>query len=213
MESLNNVFTEHYEIIVSDWWSCIKTQKVVERVWAKYVKSNLPWRAWAMNYWASFAKWDVLLFLHADTILPKESKYILHNLDLNRFIYWWFYKKFKPTNYLLWLVAFFNNIRSEINWYLLWDNVMFFSKTVFDQVWWFPMKMLMEDIEMSYLMKKYVKDNHMKMLLIKFPCVTSSRKFLKSWVLRTLLFMQKIKFLHMIGTDYSKLKYMYKKFK
>lgn len=164
-------------------------------------------RANFMNLWAKESSWKILLFLHNDTILPDNYFESLVNLDLSKYNYWWFYKKFYPNNYLLKINSFFTNIKLKTFWALLWDNSIFISKDLFEKIWWFPEISLMEDVEISKILKKY-----WKIKIIKDFTTTSSKKFLKNWTLRTFLFMQYMRFLYFIWINTELLKEKYQKF-
>jgi hypothetical protein len=50
------------------------------------------------------------------------------------------------------------------------------------------------------------------MEIVKEPILTSSRKFQKKWTIKTLLFMQYIRFLYFIWTDTEVLEKKYREF-
>jgi len=160
-----------------------------------------------MNRWAEIANWDILVFLHADTILPEKSFFKLENIDLKKYNYWCFYKQFDPNNFLLELISSVNNLQTKLFWTILWDNWIFISKNKFNKIWWFKNIKLMEDIEISKILKK-----EWKIFFIKDKIITSSRKFQKKWIIKTFLFMQYIRFLYFIWTDTKILENKYRSF-
>jgi hypothetical protein len=159
-----------------------------------------------MNLWAEKSSWDILLFLHNDTILPQIYFTTLSNLDLRRNNYGWFYKQFYPNNSILRLNSILTNIRLTLFWSLLWDNSIFVSKDLFFRTWWFPEIDLMEDVEFSKLLKL-----NWSIKIIRDKSITSSRKFQKSGTFKTLFFMSYMRFLHWRWTPSHILKEKYNK--
>lgn len=178
------------------WWNI----KLIEFNWVST-------RAILMNLWAEKSTWDIILFLHNDTILPKNYYDLLSDIDLSKYNYGWFYKQFCPNNFILRINSFITNMRLNFFWSLLWDNSIFVSKYLFFEIWWFPNTSLMEDVEMS----KKLKDCW-KIFIIKEKTITSSTKFLKNWSLETLIFMWYLRFLYFIWTNTDLLKEKYSRF-
>lgn len=200
------------EIIIIDWSPDDLTKNIVDNYLNKklniiYKKLENSFRSGSMNKWAEISTWNLLLFLHADTILPENSFEKLEKLNLDEKNYWCFYKKFTPNNIFLELISKVNNFQTKYFWTMLWDNAIFVSKEKFDEIWWFQNIKLMEDIELSKTLKKQGS-----MEIIKEPLLTSSRKFQKKWAIKTFLFMQYIRFLYFIWTDTKKLEKKYRSF-
>lgn len=209
ISSLLKISKEIELIIVYKWEKLDYFNEEVKNFWIN-IKIVLPEiesnRANFMNLWAEKSRWEILLFLHNDTILPESYFDILSNLDLSKHNYWWFYKKFYPNNLLLKINSFWGNFRLSNFWSLLWDNSIFISKELFNKIWWFPKISLMEDVEISKKLKKY-----WKIKIIKDFNITSSKKFLKNWTLKTLFFMAYMRFLYFIWIDTKVLKKKYSK--
>jgi len=209
LNSLEVIWFWNSEIIVVDWSENDLTRKKVDKIsHVKFIKNPNSSRASSMNIWAKEALWNLLIFLHADSFLPENAFFSLSNLDLEIYNYWWFYKKFSPNNYILKILSNFNNkISLSIFYNLLWDNAIFVSKKLFNKVWWYRNIRLMEDVELSKILK--IEWN---IKIIKDYTVTSSRKFQKRGVISTILFMQYIRFLYLIRVNPDKLEKKYKKY-
>lgn len=207
ISSLLKISKEIELIIVYKWEKFDYFNEEIKKFWIN-IKIILPVtesnRANFMNLWAEKSSWEILIFLHNDTVLPENYFDILSNLYLSEYNYWWFYKKFYPNNLLLKINSFWWNFRLNTFWSLLWDNSIFVSKDLFDKIWWFPKIGLMEDVEISKKLKRYWKRK-----VIKDFNITSSKKFLKNWTLKTLFFMAYIRFLYLIWTDTEVLKKKY----
>lgn len=160
-----------------------------------------------MNIWAKQSTWDILLFLHNDTILPINYFEVLSILDLSKYNYGWFYKQFYPNNFFLALNSTLTNIRLRLFWSLLWDNSIFISSKLFKKIWWFADLSLMEDVEISKKLKKY-----WKIFIIKNKTITSSKKFQKNWTIKTIIFMIYLRFLYLLWVDTKLLKEKYSKY-
>lgn len=70
LESIKRQDYEGYEVIVADANSKDKTRKIAKRFGCKVIQGGL--HAQGVNNGAKAAKWDVLLVLDADAVLPKD---------------------------------------------------------------------------------------------------------------------------------------------
>lgn len=193
---LTNKFS-NIEIIISDWSYNLDIKKSLEVFPnVKYLNNSKKTRSSWMNLWANTATWDIFLFLHCDTILPEEMKGVLENVDLEKYNYWGFYKKFDKNSFWLTLNSFLTNLKLRYFWSLLWDNSIFISKELFSKIWWFSNISLMEDVNISKKLKK-----NWKIRIIKYFNITSSRKFSNSWFIKTIIFMQYMRILYLLWTN------------
>lgn len=200
LNTINLLLDSEYkneDIIIVDWSDNKYTKNILSYLPnIKYFSHKNSSRASSMNLWAKYSKWNILLFLHADSELSLNSFKLLKNLDLNIYNYGWFYKKFKPNSFILNILSFFNNLNLLIFKNLLWDNAIFVSKNIFKEIWWFKNIRLMEDVEISRKLK-----NIWKIMIIKEFTLTSSRKFKKKGVIITLLYMQYMRILYFLWVN------------
>lgn len=211
-KTLNNLLkiSINTEIIISDSsWESLYIKKLIKDNFKNkniiYQKSSWQTRSKALNSWAKKASWDILVFLHSDSRLPKNYFEVLSNLDLEIYNYWWFYKKFDSKNLFLKLNAFITNLRLKYFSSLLWDNAIFVEKKLFEKIWWFKDIELMEDVEISKSLKK-----EWNIFLIKEKTITSPRRFEKYGVLKTLAKMTYIRTLYLFWAKTKYLKNLYK---
>lgn len=168
------------EIIVADQSADDATYTIVRSHHSDvvYVRSTGTCRAATMNQWAHVATGDMLVFLHADTTLPVSAKKLLETVDRDRFVGGWFYQRQTPTTPFLRLLNHMVNRYMERKKYLLGDNCIFIDREVFVAVGGYREKPLFEDVDMAMKMRKYAALHHKKLLVIKDPVSTSSRKYL-----------------------------------
>tara|TARA_R110002096_G_scaffold147671_27_gene307902 strand:+ start:12506 stop:13204 length:699 start_codon:yes stop_codon:yes gene_type:complete len=179
------------EIIVSDGSQDSMTREACEKKGVQYLVPSRHHRSSAMNAGAKHAKGNLLLFLHADTLLPKSvSK--LETLDLEKFGYGGFYKSFSPNGLMLQLHAFVVNCwKLELQKEFLGDNTIFVRKDIFEAVNGFGDLALFEDLDLSRRLRTHCQSNGLRPAIFRTPIVTSSRRFKKLGVISTIVFMQR----------------------
>ncbi len=178
------IFDNQVEIIISDQSS---TDEIFTSC-KSYLNSQVVWtkspgncRSATMNHWANFATGDLLVFLHADTQLPIEAKHELTSLDLKKYIGWGFMKVYSP--YTFWTSI----MTTLLNWIRIYskqffgDNVIFCSRSVFLELWWYSTIKLFEDVERSKRVSEYAKKHHQQIYVCEYPVITSSRKYIVWW--------------------------------
>jgi rSAM/selenodomain-associated transferase 2 len=150
-----------------------------------------------MNAGAAVASGDVLLFLHADTVLPPDADRLL--LDGLRDPAWqWgrFDVRIEGRHPLLTVVAGFMNWRSLVTGIATGDQAMFATRAAFDKVGGFPDIALMEDVAMSKRLKRVSRP-----LCLAARVVTSGRRFDERGLLRTVLLMARLRLSYFLGTE------------
>jgi rSAM/selenodomain-associated transferase 2 len=150
-----------------------------------------------MNAGAAAARGDALLFLHADTGLPKDADHLL--LDGLRDGGWqWgrFDVQIEGRNPLLKMVAGFMNWRSLITGIATGDQAMFVTRAAFASVAGFPDIPLMEDVALSKRLKRVGRP-----LCLAARVVTSGRRFEEGGLLRTILLMWRLRLAYSLGAE------------
>ena len=107
-----------------------------------------------MNAGAAVAQGDILLFLHADTLLPTSAEQAIENAmqrDGGTKEYAWgrFDVRISGRSIMLWVVASLMNWRSRLSGIATGDQAMFVTRRAFESVGGFPDQPLMEDVELS----------------------------------------------------------------
>ena len=173
------------EIIVSDGGSDDGTIKIAKNLADKVIIGPRG-RYKQLNAGVRASKGDVLLFLHADTILPKGAILrIYYNLKTTNAIgggfrkYWNWSPKVKRTSFLKfmsywwqslgnWLVDLFKNFPG--------DNAVFVRKNIFNELNGYSQMWICEDFDFSRRMKRYGKQS---IVYIRSAVLTSTRRFEK----------------------------------
>jgi rSAM/selenodomain-associated transferase 2 len=183
------------EVIVADGGSSDGTLDLA-RPLADRVLSAPRGRASQMNAGAAAASGDVLLFLHADTRLPKNAdRLIAEGLARSQRVWGRFDVRFDSGG-LLRLVALTMNGRSRATGIATGDQAMFVTRAAFDGVGGFPPIALMEDVALSALLKRVNRP------LCLSACVTTSgRRWRRHGLLRTVLLMWRLRLRYFLGAD------------
>lgn len=203
LQQLQEIRQEGNEVIVVDGGSIDDTVSIAKMFSDKVIKSKSG-RALQMNSGASVAAHDALWFLHADTLIPdtamKNIQQVLNKNDWGRFDI-----RLSGSNFLFRIIERLINIRSCLTGIATGDQAIIVKKNVFDAVEGYPAIPLMEDIELSYKLRKISKP-----ICIKNPLITSSRRWEKNGIFSTILLMWRLRFLYWFGVSAEKLASQYK---
>jgi rSAM/selenodomain-associated transferase 2 len=184
------------EIIVVDGGSTDHTLTIAQRG-ASRVLSAWRGRANQMNVGARVAQGDVLLFLHADTLLPpafvQEIQQALSNPQV---IGGRFDVRFDSPEWLLGLTAFLMNLRSRLTKIATGDQAIFIGKDSFFRLGEYPLLPLFEDIALSKKMKRAGQ-----IVCLRSQVTTSARRWRQKGILRTILLMWLLRFLYFLGVS------------
>jgi rSAM/selenodomain-associated transferase 2 len=154
-------------------------------------------RAVQMNTGAAVASADVLLFLHADTVLPEDGDgLVLYGLNGTGRVWGRFDVAIDGGNPLLKLVSGMMNWRSEITGIATGDQAMFVTRAAFSEVGGFPDIPLMEDIALSKRLKRLGRP-----LCLAVRARTSARRWNERGVLRTVLLMWRLRLAYALGAE------------
>lgn len=190
--TLNALFTQsgEYEVIVVDGGSTDRTCDVVGDHISRTQHSVLSTvhlttapkgRASQMNAGAMRARGEWLLFLHADTILPKGAIRRLNEMEADRSVQaGGFMHQFSGDDWRLKLISFLDNFRCTRSRIVYGDQALFVRRSLFETLGGFPNQPILEDV--AFCEKLLTVTNP---LLLSPPVVTDARKFLKMGVWRS----------------------------
>jgi rSAM/selenodomain-associated transferase 2 len=133
-----------------------------------------------MNAGAAAARGDLLLFLHADTLLPAGALRRLTLLAGRGPVWGGFRHRFSGNDWRLRLISRLTNLRCRITGVVYGDQAMFVSRELFDAAGGF-FEAPMEDIALSERLRRV-----QPAVLLPDPVVTDARKFLRMGVWRSL---------------------------
>ena len=162
--------------------------------------TSKPGRAKQMNLGASHANQDVLLFLHADTVLPDNAKEVVC-FPKNEELHWGrFDVRFDISSVAMKVIAFFMNYRSRLTFISTGDQAIFIHQQLFDRVGGFDDIALMEDVAISKKLRLITRP-----ICSTSKVVTSARRWKKNGVLRTVFKMWCYRFAFFIGVSPERL--------
>jgi rSAM/selenodomain-associated transferase 2 len=162
-------------------------------------------RALQMNAGAAKATGDVLLFLHADTRLPRDADHVLLN-GLERSGRSWgrFSVKIEGRSPLLILVGWLMGLRSRATGIATGDQAIFVRRDAFQTVGGFPEIPLMEDIALCKRLKRVSAP-----LCLSERVITSGRRWEQNGVINTIVLMWRLRLAYFFGADPKELAEQY----
>ena len=120
------------EVIVVDGGSSDRTLELAEP-WADQVIHSAPSRATQMNAGARASSHSVLLFLHADTLLPQDAdSLVLDGLACLGQVWGRFDVCIEPERPMLKFAAAMMNLRSRVSGICTGDQTLFMTREAFD---------------------------------------------------------------------------------
>ncbi|HVN87122.1 MAG TPA: TIGR04283 family arsenosugar biosynthesis glycosyltransferase [Candidatus Binatia bacterium] len=192
------------ELIVVDGGSVDDTVAVARR-YTEFILVGPRGRATQMNAGAAQATGEVLLFLHADTWLPAGFDAAVANaLTDPRVVGGRFDVRLEPSSRLLRVVAALMNLRSRLSRIATGDQAIFVRRQTFERIGGFAEMPLMEDIAFTRALKRAGR-----IACLRECVTTSSRRWQRNGVLRTILLMWMLRLLYFCGVSPSRLRAMY----
>ncbi|MGH9751123.1 MAG: TIGR04283 family arsenosugar biosynthesis glycosyltransferase [Candidatus Polarisedimenticolia bacterium] len=164
---------------------------------ARVVRAERAGRAGQMNEGALRAQGDVLLFLHADTGLPREAiRMVADALRVPAVVGGGFRHRFTGGGLLLRVISLWATARSLLLGIHYGDQAMFVRRAVFEALGGFRDIPLFEDIELSRAMRLAGR-----VRTLPLPARTSSRRLRARGVMRTVVRFGWLKLRYRLGTD------------
>lgn len=193
------------EIIVVDGGSTDRTPELAAQHADRVLAARIG-RAHQMNAGAAVAAGEVLIFLHADTLLPKGFSDAVSKVLADRMVVGGrFDVSLVPASPLLWLTATLLNLRSRLTRISTGDQAMFVRREVFERLGGFPPILLMEDVEFSRGLKRVGQ-----VACLRQHVTTSSRRWRQDGVVRTVLLMWSLRVLYFCGVSPERLHRFYR---
>lgn len=196
LENLQAMRARGVELIVVDGGSRDATVAIAEPL-ADTMICTPRGRAQQMNAGAAAASGEILLFLHADTLLPADAdRLVCAGLDSGGKIWGRFDVRIDGRTRMLRVVATLMNLRSRLTGIASGDQALFVTRAAFDAVGGFPEQPLMEDIEISRRLLALSPP-----LCLAEPVFTSGRRWETRGVWRTIWLMWRLRWLYARGAS------------
>ncbi len=175
------------EVIVVDGGSSDATLQLAQDAGCTTISSNTG-RARQMNLGAATATGEVLLFLHADTLLPHNFlELILEAVNRPHFAAGAFSLAIDSPAKSLAVIARLANLRSRLLHLPYGDQALFTHRTMFTTVGGFPEMEIMEDFVFIKKMKQQGK-----IIILPECATTSARRWQNMGLIQTTLINQLI---------------------
>ncbi len=189
------------EVIVADAGSDDGSREIAARVPGVTVLDCPRGRARQMNTGAAAARGDVLLFLHADTVLPAGfERAIARALAEPGVVGGRFDVRLDNPRWPFRLIGGLMNWRSRLSGISTGDQGLFVRRAVFEALGGYPDIPLMEDIELTRRLKRRGRVGALRERVI-----TSARKWEQEGVARTTLLMWTLRLLYACGVSPARL--------
>lgn len=196
LRRLQTIRGKDAEIILVDGGSTDGTAGSARGLADKVIDA-LPGRARQMNAGAREAKGSILLFLHADTVLPEGAiEEIGAALDRSKRIWGRFDVRIGSPLRILSVVAFMMNFRSRWTGIATGDQAIFVQRSAFEEVGGYPAIALMEDIALTSVLKRVTPP-----ICLRSKVTTSGRRWEKNGPIRTILLMWRLRLAFYFGAD------------
>ena len=165
---------DHLQLIVVDGGSTDASPEIARRAGAVVILSPVQQRAAQMNLGAAHAKADVLLFLHADTRLPRGWRETLRNelTHHDRPVGGAFRRRFDCPSLVLRFTCTLADWRGVWFSIFLGDQAMFVRRDVFQRLGGFGPLPRCEDLDLSLRLARKGRCR-----LLPATVITSARRF------------------------------------
>jgi rSAM/selenodomain-associated transferase 2 len=189
------------EVIVADGGSGDATVAIARGRGARVIEGETM-RARQMNRGAKDAANEALIFLHADTLLPRDGCAAVLDALGSGAVFGGFRLQFREEAFRLRFAAALINFRTRLTRCPWGDQAQFVSRRAFLESGGFREIPIMEDYELAIRMKRRV--------LLRQKVTTSGRRFLERGLLRTSWTNWRIILAWRLGADPEKLARMYR---
>lgn len=190
-----------YEFFVVDGGSSDNTVAIAKRYTT--VITSQRGRAIQMNTGAKACNGDILLFLHADTLLPNNAfREIRKRMKDDTVAGGSFYIAFDADTFILKGVSFITRFNFRL--FRFGDQGIFARRDVFQTLHGYKEISIMEDYDFYKRL-----GNQGKVILIRMPVISSARRFVKKGVIRQLLINKFVVLAYWAGMNIETIKRFY----
>ena len=193
-----------HELILVDGGSDDATVALSEP-WVDQIIRMSKGRSRQMNAGARCARGEIFLFLHTDTLLPeKADRLIINGMGRGGRKWGRFDVRLSGGHFSLRIIEWLMNWRSRITGIATGDQAIFVQRELFERIGGFPNIELMEDVTLSKFLKRDGPP-----LCLWHRVITSSRRWEKNGIFRTVLLMWRLRLAYFLGSDPGRLAHLY----
>jgi rSAM/selenodomain-associated transferase 2 len=204
LDALQPLRGQHCELIIADGGSQDRTVALAEPL-ADRVIISPKGRAAQMNTGAQQASNAILWFLHVDSQPPPAAANLISAALSDPHCHWGrFDVRLSGRQTGLRVVETLMNVRSRLTGIATGDQGIFVRREQFEQVGGYPPIALMEDIALSRSLKR-----HSRPVCLRQPLITSSRRWERDGIARTILLMWRLRLAYFLGVDPERLARIY----
>jgi uncharacterized protein len=197
---------DNLEAIVVDGGSIDQTADLAESRGAKVIQTN-PGKANQMNIGAAAAGGEILVFLHADTLLPEDfSHQIVAALKQNNVAAGAFRLTIESTGAAIKFIERMVYLRSRFLGLPYGDQALFMKKSLFKEIGGFPDLPIMEDFILVCRLKR-----RGKIVILPSAVATSPRRWLHHGIAKTWFINQAIILAYYLGIPPERLTRWYRR--
>lgn len=195
LQHVRTLMNRQWKLIVVDGGSHDATC-VLATPWCDELLQSAPGRSQQMNKGAQAALGDVLVFLHVDTLLPRDFEQ-----QMQQFLHsgkrWGRFDVVLDSDHpVLKLVTFMMNLRSRLTGIATGDQAFFVHRTFFEKLQGFADIPLMEDVEFSRRACRVERP-----FCSRARVITSARKWQRNGIFRTIVLMWWIRLAYFVGVS------------
>ncbi|MGH3549848.1 MAG: TIGR04283 family arsenosugar biosynthesis glycosyltransferase [Pseudonocardiaceae bacterium] len=191
------------ELVVVDGGSTDGTVELAARY--AHVVGSAAGRATQMNAGAAVTTGDLLWFIHADCQVPADALDLLRQAVRDPSVVGGGLQlRFDQRSLGLDYLAVSSNLRARRLHWIFGDQAMFVRRDVFDSVGGFPEIPLMEDLEMSRVLRR-----RGRLVVLPTTVTASARRLVDQGPWRMTLLMQVLKLKYLFGVDPERIRRRY----
>lgn len=202
LPQIQKIQADNHEVIIVDGGSQDESVDVIERAGYR-VTACSQGRAKQMNAGAQIATGDVLVFLHADTILPVDAMAQMMRACRNK-PWGRFNVAFSDKGWIFSIIAAMMNFRSCVTGISTGDQCIFVLTQIFKMVKGFSDIPLMEDVALCKKLKRISSP-----YCVKSCVLTSARRWQTQGIGKTIVLMWYLRLAYFLGVSPEKLHRMY----